>query len=147
MFVGKRFDHRWKCNVWRDRNQAEIYIRSEAGYPQSFGGDFRVVKTLKEALTYVISMFAPDKYLKIIQWSEEDDCYVGTPGLVRGGVHGDDETTVCRELCGLVEKAIELYGVDDRPLPPATANKEYSGRFVLRVEKELHLNACHPGHA
>ena len=23
-------------------------------------------------------------------------------------------------------------------MPPATANKEYSGRFVLRVGKELH---------
>jgi hypothetical protein len=27
---------------------------------------------------------------------------------------------------------------DGKPLPPATANKEYSGRFVLRVDKELH---------
>lgn len=50
MFVGKRFDHRWKRNVWRDRGQAEIYIRREAGFPQSFGVDFKVVKTLKEAL-------------------------------------------------------------------------------------------------
>ncbi len=80
-----------------------------------------------------------DNYLKIVQWSEEDGCYVGTcPGLVRGGVHGVDEASVYRELCGMVEEAIELYGVDGKPLPPATANKEYSGRFVLRVEKELH---------
>jgi predicted RNase H-like HicB family nuclease len=80
-----------------------------------------------------------DEYLKIVQWSEEDGCYVGTcPGLLRGGVHGDDEATVYRELCGVVAEAIELYKTDAKPLPPPTAAKAYSGRFVLRVGKELH---------
>ncbi|HEY6872154.1 MAG TPA: toxin-antitoxin system HicB family antitoxin [Geobacteraceae bacterium] len=37
-----------------------------------------------------------------------------------------------------IAEAIELYEADRKPLPPATANKEYSGRFVLRVDKELH---------
>ncbi len=36
-----------------------------------------------------------DRYLKIVKWSDEDDCYVGTcPGLMLGGVHGDDEVRV-----------------------------------------------------
>ena len=80
-----------------------------------------------------------DKYLKIVQWSEEDNCYVGTcPGLIRGGVHGNDEAAVYQELRGVVEETIELYKADKKPLPPATANRNYSGRFVLRVDKELH---------
>ncbi len=80
-----------------------------------------------------------DKYLKIVEWSEEDGCYVGTcPGLIYGGVHGDDETKVYEELCQAVAEAIELYAADSKPLPPATANKKYSGRFVLRVDKDLH---------
>ncbi len=80
-----------------------------------------------------------DKYLKIVEWSEEDGSYVGTcPGLIYGGVHGDDETKVYEELCQVVAEAIELYEADGKPLPPATASKEYSGRFVLRVGKELH---------
>lgn len=80
-----------------------------------------------------------DKYLKIVEWSEEDGCYVGTcPGLIHGGVHGDDEAKVYRELCQVVAEAIELYEADGKPLPPETANREYSGRFVLRVDKELH---------
>ena len=30
-----------------------------------------------------------DRYLKMVEWSEEDRCYVGTcPGLMLGGVHG-----------------------------------------------------------
>ncbi len=80
-----------------------------------------------------------DKYLKIVEWSEEDGCYVGTcPGLIYGGIHGDEETKVYQELCQAVAEAIELYHADNKPLPPATANKEYSGRFLLRVGKELH---------
>ena len=36
-------------------------------------------------------MKASDRYLKIVEWSDEDGCYVGTcPGLMLGGVHGDD---------------------------------------------------------
>ena len=32
------------------------------------------------------------KYVKIVEWSEEDQCYVGSsPGLIYGGCHGDDE--------------------------------------------------------
>lgn len=80
-----------------------------------------------------------DRYLKIVEWSEEDGCYVGScPGLIYGGVHGDDEIKVYRELCQAVADAVEIYEADGKPLPPANANKEYSGRFVLRVDKELH---------
>lgn len=80
-----------------------------------------------------------DKYLKIVEWSDEDGCYVGTcPGLIYGGVHGDNEAEVYTELCQVVAEAIELYEADNKPLPSPTANKEYSGRFVLRVDKELH---------
>ena len=41
-----------------------------------------------------------DRYLKIVEWSEEDGGYVGTcPGLMLGGIHGDDETKVFLLLC------------------------------------------------
>ncbi|MCC5847495.1 MAG: toxin-antitoxin system HicB family antitoxin [Verrucomicrobia bacterium] len=80
-----------------------------------------------------------DQYLKIVEWSEEDQCYVGTcPGLMFGGIHGDDESEVYRELCQAVEEWVELYEKDGDPLPAATAGKEYSGKFVLRAGKELH---------
>lgn len=45
-----------------------------------------------------------DRYMKIVECSDEDGCYVGTcPGLMLGGVHGDDETAVYRELCQAVD--------------------------------------------
>ena len=84
-------------------------------------------------------MKASDQYLKIVEWSEEDQCYVGTcPGLMLGGVHGDNEAKVYKELCQAVEEWIEIYQEDGEPLPAATAGKEYSGKFVVRVGKDLH---------
>ena len=84
-------------------------------------------------------MKTSDRYLKIVEWSDEDQCYVGTcPSLMLGGVHGDDEAEVYRELCEVVEEWLEIYERDGEPIPPATAGKDYSGKFVLRVGKELH---------
>lgn len=61
------------------------------------------------------------KYAKVVAWSEDDQCYVGSaPGLILGGCHGDDEIEVFNELCQVVEEAVRLYKVDGKPLPPAT---------------------------
>jgi predicted HicB family RNase H-like nuclease len=80
-----------------------------------------------------------DRYLKIVEWSDEDNCYIGrAPGLMLGGVHGDDEAKVYKQLCEAVEEWIEIYESDGDPLPPSTANKDYSGKFNLRVGKDLH---------
>ena len=79
-----------------------------------------------------------DKYLKIVEWSEEDGCYVGSvPGWIGPCCHGDDESVVFKELCAVVEEWIRIYKKDRRPLPPATA-RSYSGKFVLRTGPELH---------
>lgn len=84
-------------------------------------------------------MKASDAYLKIVEWSDEDQCYIGTcPGLMLGGVHGDDEAKVYKELCQAVEEWIAIYKKDGTPLPEATAGRNYSGKFVLRTGKELH---------
>jgi predicted RNase H-like HicB family nuclease len=63
-----------------------------------------------------------DRYVKIVEWSEEDRCYVGSsPGLLLGGCHGDDERKVFEELCRIVDETIDLYHHDGKPLPPPTA--------------------------
>ena len=34
-------------------------------------------------------------YVKIVEWSDEDQCYVGScPGLLYGGCHGNNEKEV-----------------------------------------------------
>jgi predicted RNase H-like HicB family nuclease len=80
-----------------------------------------------------------DRYLKIVEWSEKDQCYVGrAPGLMLGGVHGKDEIKVYEELCHVIEEWIDIYEQDGEKLPPATAKKGYSGKFNLRLGKDLH---------
>ena len=82
---------------------------------------------------------ASDRYLKIVEWSDEDRCYVGTcPGLFHGGVHGGNESKVYAELCQAVEEWIDACRKDGVPLPSGTAGKDYSGKFVLRVGSDLH---------
>jgi predicted RNase H-like HicB family nuclease len=67
------------------------------------------------------------KYVKIVEWSDEDQCYVGSaPGLIYGGCHGDDEKKVFAELCQIVDEVIELYRQDEKPLPPATAGRDFA---------------------
>lgn len=83
-------------------------------------------------------MKTSDRYLKIVEWSDEDGCYVGSvPGWIGPCCHGDDEAKVYKELCGVVDEWIELYERDGRPLPPPTA-RSYSGKFVLRTGPDLH---------
>lgn len=70
------------------------------------------------------------RYAKIVEWSEEDQCYVGSaPGLVMGGCHGDDEQAVFEELCQIVEEAIKLYEENGKPLPPATSGRDFANRM------------------
>ena len=64
-------------------------------------------------------------YAKIVEWSEEDQCFVGSaPGLIYGGCHGTDEKEVFAELCQIVDEAIELYQQEGKPLPPPTAGRD-----------------------
>ncbi len=70
------------------------------------------------------------KYAKIVEWSEEDQCYVGSaPGLLYGGCHGDDEKAVFDELCRIVDEAIKLYHEDGKPLPPPTSGRDYANKM------------------
>ena len=65
------------------------------------------------------------RYVKIVEWSEEDQCYVGSaPGLIFGGCHGGDERQVFDELFQIVEEAIELYRQDGKALPPPTSGRD-----------------------
>ena len=72
------------------------------------------------------------RYAKVVEWSEEDQCYVGSAqGPVYGGCHGDDERQVFAELCQIVDEAIQLYRVDGKPLPPATSGCDIANRLEL----------------
>lgn len=70
------------------------------------------------------------RYVKIVEWSDEDQCYVGSaPGLILGGCHGPDEKEVFAELCQIVDEAIALYRADGKPLPPSTAGRDFANKM------------------
>ena len=65
-----------------------------------------------------------DRYIKIVEWSQEDDCFIGrSPGLFIGGCHGDDQREVFDELCRIVDEVVADLRSEGEPLPPATAGR------------------------
>jgi predicted RNase H-like HicB family nuclease len=67
-----------------------------------------------------------DKYVKIVEWSEEDGCFIGScPELFYGGSHGADARDVFDDLCQIVEETIGLYECDGKPLPAPMSGKEF----------------------
>ena len=78
-------------------------------------------------------------YLKIVEWSAEDNCFVGSaPPLIGPCCHGSDEARVYAELCQIVAEWLETLEKDGQPLPEPLAAKRFSGKFVLRMEPSLH---------
>jgi len=71
------------------------------------------------------------RYAKIVEWSDEDQCYIGScPVLIYGGCHGNDERLVFAELCEIVDEATELYKRDGKPLPSPTSGKDYANKML-----------------
>ena len=74
------------------------------------------------------------RYVKIVEWSEEDQCFVGScPGLLFGGCHGDDEEAVFSELCEIVEETLNLFKEEGKPLPPPTSGKDYANKMLAVI--------------
>ncbi|RPI28604.1 MAG: type II toxin-antitoxin system HicB family antitoxin [Acidobacteria bacterium] len=65
------------------------------------------------------------RYLKIVEWSDEDACFIGScPELFYGGCHGEDERQVFDQLCAIVKETVELYERDGKPLPKPLSGKD-----------------------
>ncbi len=67
-----------------------------------------------------------DRYVKLVEWSDEDNCFIGScPELFYGGCHGDDSRIVFDELCRIVEETIELYDHDGRQPPRPLTGRQF----------------------
>jgi predicted HicB family RNase H-like nuclease len=78
-------------------------------------------------------------YLKIVEWSDDDQCYVGSaPPLIGQSCHGKTEADVIEQLQVIVEEWVGLLLVDGKPLPEGTAERRFSGKFVVRLSPEIH---------
>ena len=62
-------------------------------------------------------MKASDRYHKWVEWSEEDQVYIGQcPDLITG-IHGDDPVKLYEDLCDVVEDVVHHFETTGRPLP------------------------------
>jgi hypothetical protein len=74
------------------------------------------------------------KYVRIVEWSEEDQCFAGhCPGVIGPCCHGDDEVAVYQQLCGIVEERIDIAKRDNKPLPPSTAGKGVAAKILASI--------------
>jgi len=62
-------------------------------------------------------MNSADKYVKVVEWSEEDGCFIGScPELFYGGCHGTDARAVFVSPLTLSGRPpLTLSGVGRRP--------------------------------
>jgi predicted RNase H-like HicB family nuclease len=58
-----------------------------------------------------------DRYHKWVEWSDEDQAYIGKcPDLITG-IHGDDPKQVYSDLCEVVDDVIVHLESEGRSLP------------------------------
>jgi predicted RNase H-like HicB family nuclease len=67
-----------------------------------------------------------DRYVRLVEWSDEDGCFIGScPELFYGGCHGDDAKNVFAELCEIIEETIAIYEQEGKPLPEPMCGRDF----------------------
>ncbi len=63
-------------------------------------------------------MKTSDQYHKWVEWSEEDQTYLGKcPDLITG-IHGDNPRQLYSDLCDVADEVVSHLESTGRPLPP-----------------------------
>ena len=71
-------------------------------------------------------MIESAKYIKIVEWSDEDECFIGyCPGIIGPCCHGDNEVEVYRQLCEIVDELLEQARKENKPLPDPTIGRNF----------------------
>ncbi len=82
---------------------------------------------------------AAARYAKYVEWSDEDQCFIGRcPSLFEGGLHGREEASVYREVCETAEEWVGTLLADGTDLPRERSVRDYSGRFLVRIDPAQH---------
>ena len=83
------------------------------------------------------------QYIKIVEWSEQDQSYIGyCPGVIGPCCHGDDEVEVFRNLCQIVDEWLEINCQDKQPLPAPTVGRNVAA-FLNDTDSTVHGTKQH----
>jgi predicted RNase H-like HicB family nuclease len=79
----------------------------------------KIAKTSKACYRGSAEMKPIDEYHRWVEWSDEDQVYIGKcPDLITG-IHGDDPVEVYKELGEVVQEVIDHFQQTARELPAA----------------------------
>ncbi|MDR1283474.1 MAG: type II toxin-antitoxin system HicB family antitoxin [Opitutaceae bacterium] len=79
------------------------------------------------------------RYPRVIEWSDEDRCYIGSaPPLVGQCCHGDTEVEVAWQLAAIVDDLVADVIDGKMVAPTLPENRTCSGRFLVRIPPDLH---------
>lgn len=69
-------------------------------------------------------MIESAKYIKIVEWSDADGCFIGyCPGIIGPCCHGNNEVEVYQQLCEIVDELLAQAHKKNKPLPPPTIGR------------------------
>ena len=86
------------------------------------------------------------EYTKIVEWSDEDQCFIGyCPGIIGPCCHGNDEGEVYRELCQIVDEWLKVSSPRDALLQEARINKEEREELQPGMQVQLIHNPSQTG--
>jgi len=78
-------------------------------------------------------------YTYRVHWSPEDELFVGTVAeLPSLSWLAADQTEAFAGIERLASETVADLEADGDPVPPALADREYSGKFMVRVPPEVH---------
>lgn len=81
----------------------------------------------------------PNKYRIVIRWSPEDDCYVSeVPELPGCASDGMTEEEALNNACDAIRSWMKSAKKHGNPIPTPLAEYAFSGKFNVRVAKDLH---------
>lgn len=115
------------------KKKFESYFNKDLRIPSDTKGIIRAHSNLlnKEKDCGVKIMKESDHYIKIVEWSDEDGCFVGScPGIIDTCCHGDDEIQVYTELCQIVNEWIETIKNDGKPLQSPTMSRILASKLL-----------------
>jgi predicted HicB family RNase H-like nuclease len=80
-----------------------------------------------------------NKYTYRIEWSEEDQVYIGRCLEFSGlAAHGDSSEAALKEIKTVVNESIKWLAEDNKLIPEPLGMKKFKGSLSLRVPPELH---------
>jgi len=83
------------------------------------------------------------RYLKLLEWSEEERLSIGSaPPIIGQCCHGDTAAEVLEQFVEIVEEWVEIFLREGKLLPTPSAGQKFSGKFLVRVSPEIHQKAA-----